>query len=200
MPPTTRSCPTGGPTTLGFDSSPASVEALEKTFAGGGDGDLELVQRYASGDLVVLVGVERQHGPVGGLPESELAVAGDPGVPARGFRLAAGAPARRRSGASDQHGAALSSRTRLGRARLGRSVRPQVGKRAPRGCATRRRRATRRLRLAERGSNLAPHRHVVVNVSACARAEPRVVGTLDQACVEHVQARWANQAARWAVA
>jgi ketosteroid isomerase-like protein len=69
MPPTTRSCPTGGPTTLGFDSSPASVEALEKTFAGGGDGDLELVQRYASGDLVVLVGVKRQHRPVGGMPD-----------------------------------------------------------------------------------------------------------------------------------
>jgi hypothetical protein len=29
--------------------------------------DLELVQQHASGDLPVLVAVERQHGPVGGL-------------------------------------------------------------------------------------------------------------------------------------
>jgi ketosteroid isomerase-like protein len=63
--------PTGGPARHGFDSSPASVEALEKTFAGGGDGDLELVQQYASGDLAVLVGVERQHGPVAGLPDQD---------------------------------------------------------------------------------------------------------------------------------
>jgi ketosteroid isomerase-like protein len=63
--------PTGGPTTHGFDSSPANVEALKKTFAGGGDGDLELVQQYTSGDLAVLVAVERQHGPVGGLPPQD---------------------------------------------------------------------------------------------------------------------------------
>src|SRR5215204_4213628 len=63
--------PNGGPTRHAFDSSPAGVEVLEKTFAGGGDGDLELVQRYASGDLAVVVGVERQHGPIGGLPDQE---------------------------------------------------------------------------------------------------------------------------------
>jgi ketosteroid isomerase-like protein len=63
--------PTGGPTRHGFDSSPASVEALEETFPGGGDGDLELVAQYASGDLAVLVGVEQQHGPVGGLPDQD---------------------------------------------------------------------------------------------------------------------------------
>jgi ketosteroid isomerase-like protein len=63
--------PNGGPTRHGFDPSPASVEALEEFFAGGGDGDLELEQSYASGDLVVLVGVERQHGIVGGLPDQD---------------------------------------------------------------------------------------------------------------------------------
>jgi ketosteroid isomerase-like protein len=63
--------PTGGPTRHGSDTSPASIEALEEFFAGGGDGDLELEQSYASGDLVVLVGVERQHGSVGGLPDQE---------------------------------------------------------------------------------------------------------------------------------
>jgi len=44
---------------------------LEKTFAGGGDGDFELEQQYASGDLAVSVGVERQHRPVAGLPDQE---------------------------------------------------------------------------------------------------------------------------------
>jgi len=63
--------PTGGPTRHGPDSSPASVEALEEFFAGGGDADFELEQSYASGDLVVLVGVERQHGTVGGLPDQD---------------------------------------------------------------------------------------------------------------------------------
>jgi ketosteroid isomerase-like protein len=66
--------PNGGPTVHGFDSSAASLEAMERTFAGGGDGDLELVQQYASGDLAVLVGVERQHGPVGGLPDQDCSL------------------------------------------------------------------------------------------------------------------------------
>jgi ketosteroid isomerase-like protein len=63
--------PNGGPTRHGPDTSPASVEALEEFFAGGGAADLELEQSYASGDLVVLVGVERQHGTVGGLPDQD---------------------------------------------------------------------------------------------------------------------------------
>lgn len=62
---------TGGPTRHGFDPSPANVEALETFFTGGGDGDFELEQHYGSGDLAVLVGVERQHGVVGGLPEQD---------------------------------------------------------------------------------------------------------------------------------
>ncbi len=63
--------PTGGPTRHGPDTSAASIEALQSFFAGGGDGDLELEQQYASGDLAVLVGVERQHGPVGALPAQD---------------------------------------------------------------------------------------------------------------------------------
>lgn len=63
--------PTGGPTRHGFDSSPASLEAMKKIFAGGGDGDFELSAEYRSGDLAVLVGVERQNGPVGGFPDQE---------------------------------------------------------------------------------------------------------------------------------
>jgi ketosteroid isomerase-like protein len=34
-----------------------------------GEAEVELVQSYASGDLVVLVLIERQHGEVGGLPD-----------------------------------------------------------------------------------------------------------------------------------
>jgi hypothetical protein len=49
--------PTGGPTRLDV--------------CGGGDGDLELDKRYVSDDLAVLVGVERQHGPVAGLPDQD---------------------------------------------------------------------------------------------------------------------------------
>jgi ketosteroid isomerase-like protein len=63
--------PTGGPTRRGPDTSPASVEALEEFFAGSGAADLELEQSYASGDLAVLVGVERQRGVVGGLPDQD---------------------------------------------------------------------------------------------------------------------------------
>ena len=63
--------PTGGPTRHGPDSSPASVQALEEFFAGAGEGDFEVEQSHASGDLVVLVGVERQHGTVGGLPDQD---------------------------------------------------------------------------------------------------------------------------------
>ena len=63
--------PTGGPTRHGPDSSPESLVALEEFFAGGGDADLELEQSYVSSDLVVLVGVERQHGVIGGLPAQD---------------------------------------------------------------------------------------------------------------------------------
>jgi len=63
--------PTGGPTRHGVDSSPASIEALEEFFAGGGEADFEVEQSYASGDLVVLAGVERQHGTVGGFRDQD---------------------------------------------------------------------------------------------------------------------------------
>jgi ketosteroid isomerase-like protein len=37
----------------------------------GGTADLELVETYASGDMAVLVLIERQWGEVGGLPEQD---------------------------------------------------------------------------------------------------------------------------------
>jgi ketosteroid isomerase-like protein len=61
--------PTGGPTRHGSDFSPEKVEELEEFFAGSGDGEFELEQSYASGDLAVLVGVERQHGTVAGIEQ-----------------------------------------------------------------------------------------------------------------------------------
>lgn len=61
--------PTGGPTRHGSDVSPEIVEALEEFFGGGGDGDFELERSYVSGELAVLVGVERQHGTVGGVDQ-----------------------------------------------------------------------------------------------------------------------------------
>ena len=61
--------PTGGPTRHGNDFSPEKLEALEEFFAGSGDGEFELEQSYASGDLAVLVGVERQYGTVAGIEQ-----------------------------------------------------------------------------------------------------------------------------------
>jgi ketosteroid isomerase-like protein len=61
--------PTGGPTRHGSDFSPEKIEMLEEFFAGSGDGDFELEQSYAGGDLAVLVGVERQYGTVAGIEQ-----------------------------------------------------------------------------------------------------------------------------------
>ena len=63
--------PTGGPTRHGPDTSRASIESLEGFFPGGGDGDLDLERVYASSDFAVLVGIERQQGPIGGLPAQD---------------------------------------------------------------------------------------------------------------------------------
>jgi len=63
--------PTGGPTRRREELTAATIAGLEAFFSGGGEGDLELEQTYTSGDLAVLVGVERQHGSLGGLPDQE---------------------------------------------------------------------------------------------------------------------------------
>jgi len=62
--------PFGGPPTRGFDPSSEHLEAMERFFQAG-NGDVELLQAYASGDLVVLVIIERQRLEVGGLPEQD---------------------------------------------------------------------------------------------------------------------------------
>ena len=65
--------PFGGEPTRGFDASSESMEAFERFFQGG-EAELEVVESYTSGDLAVLVVIERQHGRVGGLPEQDLSL------------------------------------------------------------------------------------------------------------------------------
>src|SRR5690349_6120106 len=58
--------PHGGAARSGFDGSDEAVEWTARTFRGG-RAELEVVTAYASGDLAVLVLVERQEGTVGDL-------------------------------------------------------------------------------------------------------------------------------------
>lgn len=62
--------PFGGEPTRGLDASGERLEAMERYFQAG-EADLEIVQSYASGHIVVLVMIERQHGKVGGLPDQD---------------------------------------------------------------------------------------------------------------------------------
>ncbi len=65
--------PTGGETRHGFDGSEESIAATAAFFHGG-EADFEVHQTYASGDLAVVVGVERQVGEVGPLPEQDYSL------------------------------------------------------------------------------------------------------------------------------
>ena len=67
----TLMAPSGGEPRRGFDDSDQAVDALAEYFRGGGEADLEVFESYRSGDLVVLVAIERQHGEVGGLPDQD---------------------------------------------------------------------------------------------------------------------------------
>jgi ketosteroid isomerase-like protein len=62
--------PFGGAPRHGFDASEDAVEQLSRFFADG-EAQVDVVQSYASGDFVVLVLIERQHGKVGGLPDQD---------------------------------------------------------------------------------------------------------------------------------
>ena len=46
---------------------------MERSFRTG-EAELEVVQSYASGDMVVLVAIERQHGEVGGMPDQDCSL------------------------------------------------------------------------------------------------------------------------------
>jgi ketosteroid isomerase-like protein len=62
--------PFGGTPRHGFDATEQAVEQLSRFFADG-EAHVDVVESYASGDFVVLVLVERQHGQVGGLPDQD---------------------------------------------------------------------------------------------------------------------------------
>jgi ketosteroid isomerase-like protein len=66
----TLMAPSGGEPRRGFDASDQAVEALAEYFRGG-EAELQVFESYTSGDLVVLVAVERQHGEVGGRPDQD---------------------------------------------------------------------------------------------------------------------------------
>jgi ketosteroid isomerase-like protein len=62
--------PFGGEMTRGFDASSERLAAMARFFQGG-EAKLEVAQSYASGDLAVLVVIERQYGKVGGLSDQD---------------------------------------------------------------------------------------------------------------------------------
>ena len=66
----TLMAPDGGEPVRGVDASDETLDALERFFQGG-EAELDVVQTHASGDLAVLVAIERQHGRVGGLPDQD---------------------------------------------------------------------------------------------------------------------------------
>ena len=66
----TLMAPTGGEPVCDHDDSDEAIEATSAFFRNGA-ASLEVVKTYASGDLVVLVLIERQHGEVGGLPDQD---------------------------------------------------------------------------------------------------------------------------------
>jgi ketosteroid isomerase-like protein len=65
--------PFGGEPTR-YDNRGESLAGAADYFAGyfkAGEARVEVVQTHASGDIVVLVMIERQHGEVGGLPDQD---------------------------------------------------------------------------------------------------------------------------------
>jgi ketosteroid isomerase-like protein len=62
--------PFGGDTSRECGASKERIAALEEMFRGG-ECELDVVQTYASGNLAVLVVVERQRGDVGGYPTQD---------------------------------------------------------------------------------------------------------------------------------
>ena len=62
--------PYGGDVVRGFDESDSALNGMAQFFRGG-EATVEVVETYTSGDLAVLVVIERQHGTVGNLPEQD---------------------------------------------------------------------------------------------------------------------------------
>jgi ketosteroid isomerase-like protein len=66
----TLMAPFGGAPSHGFDGSDAHLDAMARRFTGG-SATFELVESYATPDMVVLAFIERQRAEVGGLPEQD---------------------------------------------------------------------------------------------------------------------------------
>jgi hypothetical protein len=66
----TLMAPFGGAPSYGFDGSDAHLDAMARRFTSG-SATFELVESYATPDMVVLAFVERQRAVVGGLPEQD---------------------------------------------------------------------------------------------------------------------------------
>lgn len=62
--------PFGGAPSHGFDGSEAHLAAMATRFNGGA-ASFELVESYATADMIVLAFIERQRARVGGLPEQD---------------------------------------------------------------------------------------------------------------------------------
>jgi ketosteroid isomerase-like protein len=66
----TLMAPTGGETSRDSENRPERIAEMERFFKRG-ECTLEVVETYASGNLAVLVAVERQHGELGDYPEQD---------------------------------------------------------------------------------------------------------------------------------
>ncbi|WP_425231204.1 YybH family protein [Sphingomonas sp.] len=62
--------PFGGAPTRGFDAWNARAPAVARSFRSGVS-ELDVIASYASGDLVVLVTIERQRGEIGGVADRD---------------------------------------------------------------------------------------------------------------------------------
>jgi ketosteroid isomerase-like protein len=65
--------PFGGEPERGFDMSPERLDALERFFRSG-EAEVDVIETYASGELVVIVAIERQHGEIADLPDQDLSL------------------------------------------------------------------------------------------------------------------------------
>jgi ketosteroid isomerase-like protein len=65
--------PYGGETRHGFGLTEKDIEEGGRFFVSG-EATLDVEHWYASGDLVVLAAIERQHGEVGDLPDQDLSL------------------------------------------------------------------------------------------------------------------------------